>query len=236
MGIRPCRAFEAGRLSPTAIILPIRVCPFRHRTGAAEGMNRLGRLRRFSVPLLLKHRIPSSRNETTCAQSIPSKPCGPCTSRRRPVRPSPGLVRLGRFRPDDELLAILGLGLCRIRQRRTCAIRRISRHSANLSRHNPAFGIMLEVVASTPAFPDAEAYPVAPAPSHPYCWRSTFGGAWSLATWWPKRARYASPYNSPLCTHRVIVSNSRIIPSGAISWSAGCAAKAPGGAYPRSLA
>jgi hypothetical protein len=49
----------------------------------------------------------------------------------------------GRFRPDDELWAFLeGLGLCRIRQRRPRAIRRISRHPANPGRHNPGVGIM----------------------------------------------------------------------------------------------
>src|SRR5262249_27642064 len=54
-------------------------------------------------------------------------------------------VPTGRFRPADKLLAFLeGLGLCRIRPRRTREIHRISCPSANPSRHNPGVGIMTQ--------------------------------------------------------------------------------------------
>src|SRR5262249_4802409 len=60
---------------------------------------------------------------------------------------TPSDVPPGRFRPDDELWACLeGRGLCRIKQRSPRTIRRISRHSANPSRHNPGVGIMTQIV------------------------------------------------------------------------------------------
>jgi hypothetical protein len=52
-------------------------------------------------------------------------------------------VPSGRFRPVDGLIAFLeGLGFCRVRPRRTRAMRSISRQPANPSRHNPGVGIM----------------------------------------------------------------------------------------------
>jgi hypothetical protein len=74
---------------------------------------------------------------------------------------------------------------------------------------------LLELVASTPAFPDIDAHPMRP-PLHIHVTGDRRPGTPGRCRHGTEACQVCKSPQPPLCSHRVIASNSRTIPAGAV--------------------